>query len=158
MGWSALRGHPESRDFPFAARLNWRSPTITHPPPTWQALDGQNSKRLDGKDCAYAGWRRDHTGIDTKRFAELSSGFDLPTQGLGSGRVPHVRPSVHPDFLSSSLALTNFMRLSLMKAAHAPVGGAPCRKSGPMGRKWIFQMLSLHRRRFVLLAAVFLPA
>ena len=38
------------------------------------------------------------------------------------GRVPHVRPGVHPDFLLSSLALTNFMRLSLMKAAHALVG------------------------------------
>jgi hypothetical protein len=45
---------------------------------------------------------------------------------------------VHPDFLSSSLALTNFMRLSLMKAAHAPVGGAPCRKSGTMGRERCF--------------------
>ena len=44
-------------------------------------------------------------------------------------------PSVHPDFLSSFLALTNFMRLSLMKAAHASVGGAPCRKSGAVGRK-----------------------
>ena len=27
------------------------------------------------------------------------------------------------------------MRLSLMKAAHEGVGGAPCRKSGYMGRK-----------------------
>jgi hypothetical protein len=32
------------------------------------------------------------------------------------GRVPHVRLSVHPDFLSRSLALTYFMRLSLMKS------------------------------------------
>jgi hypothetical protein len=55
------------------------------------------------------------------------------TKVFGSGRVPHVRPGVHPDFLSSSLALTNFMRLSLMKAAHAFVGGAPCRKFGTMG-------------------------
>jgi hypothetical protein len=36
-----------------------------------------------------------------------------------------------PDFLSSVLAVTKLMRLSLMKAAHAAVGGAPCRKSGP---------------------------
>jgi hypothetical protein len=42
------------------------------------------------------------------------------------------------------LALATFMRLSLMKAAHVGVGGAPCRKSGYMGRKRIFQMLSLH--------------
>ena len=49
--------------------------------------------------------------------------------------MPHVRPSVHPDFLSSSLALMYFMRLSLVKAAHASVGGASCRKSGTMGRK-----------------------
>jgi len=51
------------------------------------------------------------------------------------GRVPHVRLSVHPDFLSRSLALTYFMRLSLMKAAYASVGGASCRKSGTVGRK-----------------------
>jgi hypothetical protein len=33
------------------------------------------------------------------------------------------------------LALMYFMRLSLMKAAQASVGGASCRKSGTMGRK-----------------------
>jgi hypothetical protein len=33
------------------------------------------------------------------------------------------------------LALAHLMRLSLMKAAHADVGSAPCRKSGYMGRK-----------------------
>jgi hypothetical protein len=38
-----------------------------------------------------------------------------------------------PDFLSNSLALPNFMRLSFMKAAHAYVGDAPCRKSGYVG-------------------------
>jgi hypothetical protein len=54
---------------------------------------------------------------------------------LFPGRVPHVRQSVHPDFLWTLLALANFMRLSLMKAAYADVGGAPCRKSGYMGRK-----------------------
>jgi hypothetical protein len=53
--------------------------------------------------------------------------------------------------------LTNFMRLSLMKAAHASVGGASCRKSGTMGRKRILQMLSLHAQRLFLLAAV-IPA
>jgi hypothetical protein len=31
------------------------------------------------------------------------------------------------------MALANFMRLSLMKAAHAGVDGAPCRKSGYVG-------------------------
>jgi hypothetical protein len=40
-----------------------------------------------------------------------------------------------PDFLWSLLVLVNFMRLSLMKAAHVAVGGAPCRKSGYVGRK-----------------------
>jgi hypothetical protein len=40
-----------------------------------------------------------------------------------------------------------------MKAAHASVGGAPCRKSGTMGRKWIFQMLSLNIQRLSLLTA-----
>jgi hypothetical protein len=33
------------------------------------------------------------------------------------------------------MALANFMRLSLKKAAHAGVGCAPCRKSGYVGRK-----------------------
>jgi hypothetical protein len=73
------------------------------------------------------------------------------------GRMPHVRHSVHPDFLSSSLALTNFMRLSLMKAAHASVGGAPRRKSGTMGRERILRMLSLHGQGLLLLAAVASP-
>jgi hypothetical protein len=45
--------------------------------------------------------------------------------------VPQVRISVPPDFLSSLLALANLMRLSLMKAAQAALGAAPCRKSGP---------------------------
>jgi hypothetical protein len=44
-------------------------------------------------------------------------------------------PTRTPDFLSSLLVLAHFMRLSLMKAAHAGVGGAPCRKSGYVGRK-----------------------
>jgi len=44
-------------------------------------------------------------------------------------------PRRTPDFLSGFLALANFMRLSLMKAAHVGVGGAPCRKSGYVGRK-----------------------
>jgi hypothetical protein len=64
-----------------------------------------------------------------------SAALEQTTRPRFPGRVPHVRSSVHPDFLSSSLALANFMRLSLMKAAHASVGGAPCRKSGYMGRK-----------------------
>jgi hypothetical protein len=37
------------------------------------------------------------------------------------------------------------MRLSLMKAALAGVGGAPCRKSGYLGRRSSFRMLSLDR-------------
>ena len=44
-------------------------------------------------------------------------------------------PERTPDFLWRLMALANFMRLSLMKAAHADVGGAPCRKSGYVGRK-----------------------
>ena len=44
-------------------------------------------------------------------------------------------PRRTPDFLPNFLALANFMRLSLMKAAHTGVGGAPRRKSGYMGRK-----------------------
>ena len=70
-----------------------------------------------------------------RKTADLSTAVGAKNDALIPGRVPHVRLSVHPDFLSNSLALTNFMRLSLMKAAHAVVGGAPCRKSGTMGRK-----------------------
>jgi hypothetical protein len=44
-------------------------------------------------------------------------------------------PQRTPDFLPSFLALAHFMRLSFMKAAHAGAGGAPCRKSGYVGRK-----------------------
>ena len=50
-------------------------------------------------------------------------------------RVPPRSPKRTPDFLSRLVALANFMRLSLMKAAHAGLGGAPCRKSGYVGRK-----------------------
>jgi hypothetical protein len=35
-----------------------------------------------------------------------------------------------PDFLWSLVALANLMRLSLLKAAHAKLFGAACRKSG----------------------------
>jgi hypothetical protein len=35
-----------------------------------------------------------------------------------------------PDFLSTSLASRNFMRLSLMKAAHVAFAGASSRKFG----------------------------
>jgi hypothetical protein len=56
-------------------------------------------------------------------------------------------PHVPPDFLSSLVALANFMRLSLQKAAHANLSGAACRKSGWPWRTWadheIFRMLSL---------------
>ncbi len=40
------------------------------------------------------------------------------------------QPSPDPDFLWNLLALAQFMRLSLTKAAHADFGGASCRKSG----------------------------
>jgi hypothetical protein len=46
------------------------------------------------------------------------------------GPAAKLQPSPDPDFLWTLLALAHFMRLSLTKAAHADVGGAPCRKSG----------------------------
>src|SRR6266849_5807543 len=49
------------------------------------------------------------------------------------------------------------MRLSSMKAAHAGIGGAPCRKSGYMGRRRILPMLSLDAQGLLLLAAVVSP-
>jgi hypothetical protein len=51
---------------------------------------------------------------------------------------PRFAPAYPPDFLLCLVALANFMRLSLMKAAHAALGGAPCRKSGNLGRKRCF--------------------
>jgi hypothetical protein len=47
-------------------------------------------------------------------------------------RVPHVPP----DFLSNLVALPNFMRLSLQKAAHVNLADATCRKSGSRQRTW----------------------
>jgi hypothetical protein len=44
-------------------------------------------------------------------------------------------PQPTPDFRCNVLALANLMRLFLTKAAHADVGGAPCGKSGYVGRK-----------------------
>ncbi len=68
---------------------------------------------------------RDHPLPIQKRVAERRrSGTGAP----GS-------PGRTPDFLSSLPASALFMRLSLMKAAHAYVGEAPCRKSGYLGRK-----------------------
>jgi hypothetical protein len=69
----------------------------------------------------------DTTALDP-RILEPSSHH---RESTGAPRSPK-RP---PDFLSSLPALAHFMRLSLMKAAHAGVGGAPCRKSGYVGRK-----------------------
>jgi hypothetical protein len=60
---------------------------------------------------------------------EPGSGSPLPWTGAPCS------PKRTPDFLSSFPASANFMRLSLMKAAHAGVGGAPRRKSAYMGRK-----------------------
>ena len=50
-------------------------------------------------------------------LAREAAGFHLVTTVYGSGRVPHVPP----DFLLRLVALTNFMRLSLQKAAHVAV-------------------------------------
>jgi hypothetical protein len=73
----------------------------------------------------------DTTAFDPRTFEpnrniSLSSGGGGRTGALGS-------PQRTPDFLSNFLALANLMRLSLMKAAHAGVGGAPSRKSGYLG-------------------------
>ena len=43
-------------------------------------------------------------------------------------------PQRTPDFLWSLMVLAHFMRLSLKKAAHAGVGGAPCRRSEYLSR------------------------
>jgi hypothetical protein len=41
---------------------------------------------------------------------------------LGEGRTAGPSPPLPPDFLSNFLALANFMRLSLLKAAHVAAG------------------------------------
>jgi hypothetical protein len=43
---------------------------------------------------------------------------------------------IAPDFLLSPVGLTSFMRLSLMKAAHAVTDRAVHRKSGDLARFW----------------------
>jgi hypothetical protein len=45
-------------------------------------------------------------------------------------------PHVPPDFLSSLMALANFTRLALQKAAHANLADAACRKSGSHQSTW----------------------
>ena len=45
-------------------------------------------------------------------------------------RRPQISPLRSPDFLLNLVALVNFMRLSLTKAAHVVVSGATRRKSG----------------------------
>src|SRR5450631_3359572 len=61
-----------------------------------------------------------------------------PHKTLTPGRVPHVRPSEHPDFLSSSLALTNFKRLSQRFCYGAkrlrPKSESPCAWSESIGK------------------------
>src|SRR5271167_4446428 len=58
--------------------------------------------------------------------------FPQDAGSRSTGQVaPEPSPSIlRPDFLWSLLALANFMRLSLMKAAHAVMSGAAYRKSG----------------------------
>jgi hypothetical protein len=68
----------------------------------------------------------------------LVSTLVIRNQGLRSGTGAPCSPLRTPDFLSSFLALAKFMPLSLMKAAHAGVGGASRRKSGYMGRTRCF--------------------
>jgi hypothetical protein len=53
----------------------------------------------------------------------------------GTGRVSPGSPKRTPDFLWSLLALASFMRLSLMKAAHADVGHAPWQEIRTPGLK-----------------------
>jgi hypothetical protein len=48
---------------------------------------------------------------------------------LIKGSTPANTP-VPPDFLLSLMAMTNLMRLSLLKTAHAVMNEATCRKSG----------------------------
>ena len=47
-----------------------------------------------------------------------------------TSRVPHI-----PDFLSSFVGSLNFMRLSLMKGAHAELASSACRKFGASRQK-----------------------
>jgi hypothetical protein len=51
--------------------------------------------------------------------------FPAPVNTTTKQWVPHT-----PDFLLSPVGSTSFLRLSLMKAAHAVIGGASNRKSG----------------------------
>jgi len=67
----------------------------------------------------------------------MGSGRLRVTAVSGSGFLTAVYgPHVRPDFLSRLVALANFMRLSLQKAAHANLADAACRKSGSRQRTW----------------------
>src|SRR5271154_7174496 len=58
-----------------------------------------------------------------------NSKFSGPSVDCWS-RIAKTLVGLPPDFLSRLLALANLMRLSLLKAAHAKLFGASCRKSG----------------------------
>jgi hypothetical protein len=57
-----------------------------------------------------------------------NSKFSRPKRGL-LVEITKTLVGLPPDFLSRLLALSNLMRLSLLKAAHANLFGAACRKS-----------------------------
>jgi len=74
--------------------------------------------------------------------------------------VPHVRPKRTPDFLSELAGVGELQAAFLMKAAHAVLVVPRAGKSGYMGRKRIFQMLStpMHQDLLLLARSLFCPA
>jgi hypothetical protein len=63
---------------------------------------------------------------ENRKFAKFSRGRpESSIMPAVPGRIEKAIVGLPPDFLLNLMALANFMRLSLMKAAHAGVGGAP---------------------------------
>ena len=65
--------------------------------------------------------RPEHVGYHRPRLTVLESRTG-PEAPEGTRRVPHVRPSVRPDFLSNFMALAHFMRLSLYRHTQTRAG------------------------------------
>ncbi len=59
-----------------------------------------------------------------ERLSALGAHTSQNVAGFGNHIKAKAKVGLPPDFLSNLLALANFMRLSLSKAAHADAGGA----------------------------------
>jgi hypothetical protein len=87
-----------------------------------QRAPGFPASRHRTRPTTYAFNPDPHQGLRHRTLVPIGStsigGFDLPTKVLGSGRVPHVRPSVHGPKTDSSNAFTACARSDDLGRSH----------------------------------------